>query len=121
MPKKYHEFFPTLFVKTTDFQLVFTFEQTPTVTIFREHGMYIAKMKTPENKDLSPENEDPKMQTPKIASQHPKNCPKTKNSTPFPPFSYFLLFWRKFTNDLTLLYLLNYCFLLFSLFIFLTF
>ena len=39
MPKKYHEFFPTLFVKTTDFQLVFTFEQTRTVTIFQEHGM----------------------------------------------------------------------------------
>ena len=25
---KYREFFPTLFVKTTDFQLVFNFEQT---------------------------------------------------------------------------------------------
>ena len=28
---KYREFFPTLFVKTTDFQLVFNFEQTRTV------------------------------------------------------------------------------------------
>ena len=27
-PKKYREFFPTLSVKTTDFQLVFNFEQT---------------------------------------------------------------------------------------------
>ena len=33
-PTKYGEFFPTLFVKTTDFQLVFNFEQTPTVTVF---------------------------------------------------------------------------------------
>ena len=32
-PTKYREFFPTLFVKTTDFQLVFNFEQTRTVTI----------------------------------------------------------------------------------------
>ena len=31
--------FPTLFVKTTDFQLVFNFEQTRTVTIFGEHGI----------------------------------------------------------------------------------
>ena len=36
---KYREFFPTLFVKITDFQLVFNFEQTRTVTIFGEHGM----------------------------------------------------------------------------------
>ena len=35
-PLKYREFFPTLFVKTTDFQLVFNFEQTRTVTIFGE-------------------------------------------------------------------------------------
>ena len=35
---KYREFFPTLFVKTTDFQLVFNFEQTRTITIFGEHG-----------------------------------------------------------------------------------
>ena len=34
-----HAFFPTLFVKTTDFQLVFNFEQTPTVIIFGEHGI----------------------------------------------------------------------------------
>ena len=32
-PAKYREFFPTLFVKTTDFQLVFKFEQTRTVTL----------------------------------------------------------------------------------------
>ena len=38
MPSKYREFFPTLFVKTTDFQLVFNLEQTRTVTIFGEHG-----------------------------------------------------------------------------------
>ena len=37
-PTKYREFFPTLFVKTTDFQLVFNFEQTRTITIFGEHG-----------------------------------------------------------------------------------
>ena len=38
---KYLEFFPTLFVKTTDFQLFFNFEQTRTVTvtIFGEHGI----------------------------------------------------------------------------------
>ena len=36
---KYREFFLTLFVKTTDFQLVFNFEQTRTVTIFGEHGI----------------------------------------------------------------------------------
>ena len=36
-PTKYREFFPTLFVKTTDFQLVFNFEQTRTVAIFEEH------------------------------------------------------------------------------------
>ena len=38
-PTNYREFFPTLFVKTTDFQLVFTFEQTPTAAIFGEHGI----------------------------------------------------------------------------------
>ena len=38
-PTKYPEFFPTFFVKTTDFQLVFNFEQTSTVTIFEEHGI----------------------------------------------------------------------------------
>ena len=38
-PTKYREFFPTLFVKTTDFQLVFNFEQTRTVTIFGERGI----------------------------------------------------------------------------------
>ena len=37
-PTKYGEFFPTLFVKTADLQLVFDFEQTRTVTIFEEHG-----------------------------------------------------------------------------------
>ena len=39
-PTKYGEFFPTLFVKTTDFQLVFNFEQMRTVTRFREHIKY---------------------------------------------------------------------------------
>ena len=38
-PTKYREFFPTLFVKSTDFQLVFNFEQTRTVTIFKDHGI----------------------------------------------------------------------------------
>ena len=38
-PTKYGEFFPTFFVKTTDFQVVFNFEQTRTVTIFGEHGI----------------------------------------------------------------------------------
>ena len=38
-PTKYGEFFPTFFVKTTYFQLVFNFEQTRTVTIFGEHGI----------------------------------------------------------------------------------
>ena len=35
----YQELFPTLFVKTTDFQLVFKFDQTRTVTIFGELGI----------------------------------------------------------------------------------
>ena len=38
-PTKYREFFSTLFVKTSDFQLVFDFEQTRTVTIFGGHGI----------------------------------------------------------------------------------
>ena len=38
-PRKDREFFPTLFVNTTDFQLVFNFEQTRTVTIFGETGI----------------------------------------------------------------------------------
>ena len=38
-PTKYLEFFQTLFVKTTDFQLVFNFQQTHTVTIFEDHGI----------------------------------------------------------------------------------
>ena len=38
-PTTYQEFFPTSFVKTTDFQLVFNFEQMHTVTIFGEHGI----------------------------------------------------------------------------------
>ena len=38
-PTKYREFFPTLFVKTNDYQFVFNFEQTRTVTIFEEHGI----------------------------------------------------------------------------------
>ena len=32
------EFFPPLFVKTNNFQLVFNFEQMHTVTIFGERG-----------------------------------------------------------------------------------
>ena len=42
MPTKYREFFPTLFVKTTDFQFVLNFEQTRTVTIWRvwKNGSY---------------------------------------------------------------------------------
>ena len=36
---KYREFFPTLFVKTIDFQFVSNFEQMCTVTIFGEHGI----------------------------------------------------------------------------------
>ena len=39
MLTKYRELFLTLFIKTTDFQLVFNFEQTRTVTIFGEHGI----------------------------------------------------------------------------------
>ena len=38
-PTKYQEFFPTLFVETADFQLVFNFEQMHTVTIFGEHSI----------------------------------------------------------------------------------
>ena len=38
-PTKYQEFFPTSFVKTTDFQLVFNFEQSHAVTIYGEHGI----------------------------------------------------------------------------------
>ena len=44
MPTKYQEFFLTLYVKTTDFQLVFNFEQTHTVTIFGEHSMMAHKL-----------------------------------------------------------------------------
>ena len=43
MPTKYQELFLTLFVKTTDFQLVFNFEQTHTVTIFGEHSIMAHK------------------------------------------------------------------------------
>ena len=39
MAPKYREFLPPLFVKTNDFQLVFNFEQTRTVTILGEHGI----------------------------------------------------------------------------------
>ena len=38
-PTKYRKFLPTLFVKTTDFQLVFNFERTRTVTIFGNYGI----------------------------------------------------------------------------------
>ena len=36
MPIKYREFFPTVFVKTTDFQLVINFGQMLTITILGE-------------------------------------------------------------------------------------
>ena len=36
-PTKHREFSPTLFVKTTDFQVVFNFKHKNTVTIFGEH------------------------------------------------------------------------------------
>ena len=39
MPTKYREFFPTLFVKTTNFQPVFNFEQIRKVNIVGEHGI----------------------------------------------------------------------------------
>ena len=38
-PTKYLELFSTLFVKTTDLQLVFNFEQTRTMTIFGEYEL----------------------------------------------------------------------------------
>ena len=38
-PTKYRELFPTSLGKTNDFQLVFNFEQTRTVTVFGEHGI----------------------------------------------------------------------------------
>ena len=34
-PTKFRELFPTLFVKANDFQLVFGFQQTRTVTVWR--------------------------------------------------------------------------------------
>ena len=45
MPTKYQELFPTLFLKTTDFQLVFNFEQIdayPSYNIWRAwyYGSY---------------------------------------------------------------------------------
>ena len=36
---KYRKLFPTLFIKATDFQLVFNFEQVRTVTIFGDDGI----------------------------------------------------------------------------------
>ena len=36
---KYRKFFPNLVIKTTDFRLVFNFEQTRTFTIFGEQGI----------------------------------------------------------------------------------
>ena len=41
-PKKYGELVLSLIVKTTDFQLVFNFEQKRTVIIFGEHGIIMA-------------------------------------------------------------------------------
>ena len=38
-PTKFREFFLTLFVKTTNFQLVLNFEQMSAVIIFGEHGI----------------------------------------------------------------------------------
>ena len=38
-PTIYREFCPTLFVETTDCQLVFNFEQTRTVTILGDYGI----------------------------------------------------------------------------------
>ena len=38
---KYREFLLTLFVKTSDFQLVFNFKQRHTVTIFGERGIVV--------------------------------------------------------------------------------
>ena len=38
-PRKYQQFFPTLFVRTSDFQIVLNFEQIRAVTIFGEHGI----------------------------------------------------------------------------------
>ena len=43
-PSKYREFFPTLFVKISYFQLDLNFEQTSTVTIF---GQYRITAHTP--------------------------------------------------------------------------
>ena len=40
MPTKSRKFVPTLLVKTTDFQLVFKFEQTRTVTILFWRTLY---------------------------------------------------------------------------------
>ena len=44
MPTKYQEFFLTLYVKTTDFQLVFNFEKMHTVTVFGEHSIMAHKL-----------------------------------------------------------------------------
>ena len=46
-PDKENTVFPTLFVKTTDFQLAFDFEQTRTVTIFGKHGIMAHIMAKP--------------------------------------------------------------------------
>ena len=46
-PTKYREFFPTLFVKTTHFQLVFNFEQARAVALFGEHGGSYTMMAKP--------------------------------------------------------------------------
>ena len=51
-PKKYREFFPTLFVKTTDFQLVFNFEHARAVTIFGEHGVMAHISRWPSQSEL---------------------------------------------------------------------
>ena len=51
-PTKYREFIPTLFVKRTDFLLVFNFEQTRQVTIFEEHGIMAPKPLGPNQSEL---------------------------------------------------------------------
>ena len=59
-PTKLRELFPTLFVKTNDFQLVFNFEQTRTVLVWRAwyNGSYtlMAKPITTRQSQLANQN-----------------------------------------------------------------
>ena len=57
-------------------------------------------MKTPENKDLRPENEDPKMQTPQNCKSTPKKL--SKNKEPHPPSPLFLIFFYSDANSPTI-------------------